>query len=71
MRRSFSAKPGFVYFTVHNRNQSQGLDFVETYRVPVPNQDTEYHEYGFDWQAGFVSFYCVFAVNVQKVDTAG
>ena len=45
-----SAEPGYVNFVVH------GVD-RDHFKIEVPNQDTEYHEYGFDWQAGRVDFY--------------
>jgi len=43
-----SAKPGYVYYTV------QGGD---AFRVAVSDQDGQYHEYGFDWEKGWVKFF--------------
>ena len=42
-----SKDPGFVYFTV------QGGEY---FRILVPNQSTQYHEYGFSWTNDQVEF---------------
>lgn len=42
-----SADPGYVHFVVQGG---------EHFRVPVPNQSTEYHDYGFVWQPDSVEF---------------
>ena len=45
-----SAKPGYVYYTVHSNS-----DNSVSYRVEVANP-TGFNEYGFDWQSDQVAF---------------
>jgi len=43
-----TAKPGYVYFIVQGG---------EKFRVAVPDQATQFHEYGFEWTSTSVKFY--------------
>jgi len=59
-----SKDPGYVHFVVH-----QGGEY---FRIPVSNQSSQFHEYGFRWYPGRVEFILdgtVVATTTQNIPT--